>query len=206
MDYVINIENMLCQGSHEVIEDRTKERCALDKKGIGYCDPQKNTFRPIAIHTYNNKKKKVLIDFARNSTGGEPYFHPRILVMTKESRNRPKVYEEPMASGFGFDSVNDDYKIVRILRNIVRRGNDVEVYSLSSGKWKEVPINVPRITGMEFGVISLPTGSRFNIDGLMVLEERLCILASKFCTDKEIWVMKDYGVTTSWAKEYVLKR
>ena len=53
------------------------------------------------------------------------------------------------ASGFGFDSKTNDYKVVRFVTSTVQKGKPpVEVYSLSTGKWRMVtalpPIAVPR--------------------------------------------------------------
>ncbi|KAF9609948.1 hypothetical protein IFM89_019351 [Coptis chinensis] len=41
---------------------------------------------------------------------------------------------------------------------------------------------------------------------LMVLGERLCVMENSPWGEKEIWMMKDYGVHSSWAKEYVFER
>ncbi|KAF9624254.1 hypothetical protein IFM89_009162, partial [Coptis chinensis] len=38
--------------------------------------------------------------------------------------------------------------------------------------------------------------------GLRVIEERLCFIVDKTLDEFEMWVMKDYGVQGSWAKEY----
>ena len=53
--------------------------------------------------------------------------------------------------GFGFDSKTNDYKVVRVLcheghPNIPEDQPEVEVYSLSTGKWRIVTVSPPRCT------------------------------------------------------------
>ena len=53
--------------------------------------------------------------------------------------------------GFGFDSKTNDYKVVRVLcheghPNIPEDQAEVEVYSLSTGKWRIVTVSPPRCT------------------------------------------------------------
>ncbi|KAF9609927.1 hypothetical protein IFM89_019330 [Coptis chinensis] len=52
------------------------------------------------------------------------------------------------ASGFGFDSLNNEYKVVWIYRNPLEYTNDVEVYTLGSDKWRVITSNVPYISGI----------------------------------------------------------
>ncbi|THG01475.1 hypothetical protein TEA_010305 [Camellia sinensis var. sinensis] len=46
---------------------------------------------------------------------------------------------------------------------------------------------------------------RLNLD-LGVLGDELCIFDNYFSDRTEIWMMKDYGVQSSWTKQYVIKR
>ncbi|XP_074272372.1 F-box protein CPR1-like [Silene latifolia] len=55
--------------------------------------------------------------------------------------NRPKVLEHLIVYGFGYDSVNDDYKLLRILefyKNSVFVGTEYCLFSLKNNSWKYV--------------------------------------------------------------------
>ncbi|XP_074272374.1 F-box protein CPR1-like [Silene latifolia] len=57
--------------------------------------------------------------------------------------HRPKTEEHLFVYGFGYDSVNDDYKLVRILefyRNSVFVGTEVCMFSLKNYSWKYIDI------------------------------------------------------------------
>ncbi|KAL5727999.1 hypothetical protein ACHQM5_001130 [Ranunculus cassubicifolius] len=60
-----------------------------------------------------------------------------------------------------------------------------------------------------FQEVPLPCGFKLDTDKfkqyLVVLGERLCIVHTVKKEHIEIWVMKDYGVESSWVKEYVIK-
>ncbi|KAL5720559.1 hypothetical protein ACHQM5_013223 [Ranunculus cassubicifolius] len=67
----------------------------------------------------------------------------------------PKIDVNPRASGFGFDSINNEYKIIRILPNTSKvrsedeyETEDEEIYTLGSGIWREIQLttNVPSLT------------------------------------------------------------
>ncbi|KAL5717805.1 hypothetical protein ACHQM5_010769 [Ranunculus cassubicifolius] len=50
--------------------------------------------------------------------------------------------ETIIASGFGFDLVNNEYKVIRILRDHSRKGNKIEIYTLGLSNWREMETNV----------------------------------------------------------------
>ncbi|KAF9610481.1 hypothetical protein IFM89_022445, partial [Coptis chinensis] len=110
----------------------------------------------------------------------------------------PKKHIEPIASVFGFNSLSNEYKLLRILTNSSEDGNEVEVLILGSDSWREIT--------KEFQLIQMPPplskkGGRmlWSFD-LMVLGGRLCVMDGGCMGDKVVWVMKDYGVNSSWAK------
>ncbi|KAL5706787.1 hypothetical protein ACHQM5_024909 [Ranunculus cassubicifolius] len=159
----------------------------------------------------------------------------------------PKIDMVPLALGFGFDSITDDYKVIRILitkkeskieDNEVEDENVVEVFTLGSREWRQVAIEVPHIrhvlqhsgvfvngrihwlgytnTGSsevilsfnvateEFDILLLPVQllhSGFSIwRRLLVLGDCLGLYCGHY-GGRNIWVMKDYGVHDSWAKQ-----
>ncbi|KAL5727998.1 hypothetical protein ACHQM5_001129 [Ranunculus cassubicifolius] len=61
-----------------------------------------------------------------------------------------------------------------------------------------------------FQEVPLPPGFKLDTDNikqyLVVLGECLCIVHTVKKDHIEIWVMKDYGVESSWVKEYVIKQ
>ncbi|XP_026384649.1 F-box/kelch-repeat protein At3g06240-like [Papaver somniferum] len=133
---------------------------------------------------------------------------------------------------FGYDSKNDDYKL------LTRFDNLVQVYSLGLNSWKRIG-NVEFRSLRDAGVLvngdlhwlaesqdssrqivvsldmseeifkemQLPKTSvsrphRFMKVG--ALEGCLCVLGSDICLQVEVWVMQDYGVHESWTKRYVI--
>ena len=66
-----------------------------------------------------------------------------------------------VALGFGYDSLNNDYKVVRISLSTAKRPKpDVEVYSLSSDSWKRVGLGIswrPNVISYGFnGILAFP--------------------------------------------------
>ncbi|KAL5714876.1 hypothetical protein ACHQM5_016778 [Ranunculus cassubicifolius] len=187
----------------------------------------------------------------------------------------PKVELEPLGSGFGFDSLTKEYKLVRILRNPLigawiekkygnkkcqvedvnevpmKYVNEVEIYTLGSGSWREshLSINIPGlvITGMKIGCVllngclhwvlhvmresddescrvilsfnlaaeefklidmppSLREPKRSSRSHLIVLDDHLCIIDGDLFHDKDVWVMKVYGLHSTWDKTYVFRK
>ncbi|KAF9612210.1 hypothetical protein IFM89_038632 [Coptis chinensis] len=60
----------------------------------------------------------------------------------------PKNHIRPIASGFGFDSLNNVYKVLRILSDSSENVSEVEVYTFGSDCWRVVALNVPYISDM----------------------------------------------------------
>ena len=67
-----------------------------------------------------------------------------------------------VAHGFGYDSLNNDYKVVRISRTCAKPmlPPEVEVYSLSSNSWKRVGLEIswrPNVISYSFnGILAFP--------------------------------------------------
>ncbi|KAF9609945.1 hypothetical protein IFM89_019348 [Coptis chinensis] len=127
----------------------------------------------------------------------------------------PKKHIDPIASGFGFDSLNNEYKLLRILRNFSEDGNEVEIFNLANLKTtkddKCIVILSFNVAIEDFNLIELPPLRNIRGRGLidfefMVLGEHLCVIEDASWCEKEVWMMKDYGVHSSWAKEYVFER
>ncbi|KAL5720898.1 hypothetical protein ACHQM5_013526 [Ranunculus cassubicifolius] len=250
-----------------------------------------------------------LVCFSPERCGYEPNVYYVVNPITRDYvllPNSPKIYLRPVGSRFGFDSVKNEYKLVRILQNYseaisegeyendddenevkdeiendddenaaedendekkskkyvndgdkvnhqkeVEYGNAVEIYTLGSGTWREIQLttDVPTltVTGMrqsnvcvngclhwtpyvdidskqcntimsfhlskeEFNLIRMPPvgrergGEFLRSFDLIVLCEQLCLVDGGFRGDKDIWVMKRYGVHSSWVKEYVFQQ
>ncbi|KAF9626452.1 hypothetical protein IFM89_034386 [Coptis chinensis] len=154
----------------------------------------------------------------------------------------PKNHTPSLVNGFGYDSVNDECKVFRILENGEKF--EAEVFTLGSNSWRLIE-NLPNVfffpslvlrklynvfmndslhwltqknndfkivvfnVGREVvNVFQIPRESKDAIRGFGVLGERLCVIGgSDFHSDDLIvWVMKEYGVESSWAKECVINR
>ncbi|KAL4613980.1 hypothetical protein ACB092_07G022000 [Castanea dentata] len=128
--------------------------------------------------------------------------------------------------GFGFDSKTNDYKVVRFvtLKEKGQKGKsppEVEVYSLSTGKWRMVtaspPIGAARGREQEafvngalhwvFREIALPKLSDQNGDeywvrvSISAYGNSLALFQQGFSIHRlSIWVMKDYADASSWTK------
>ncbi|KAF9624404.1 hypothetical protein IFM89_011329 [Coptis chinensis] len=110
--------------------------------------------------------------------------------------------------------VNNEYKVVRILRAGSRNGNEVEVHTLGRNclHWvakveshhSKVILSFDLATE-EFSIIQPPSDGIMGLMPLMVFRKCLCLIDGDLFSDKEIWVMKDYGIERSWVKEFVLE-
>ena len=146
--------------------------------------------------------------------------------------------------GFGFDSKNNDYKVVRVLfhiqTDIPEYQCEVEVYSLSTGEWRMVTVSLPNcdlflhtkqkgsvngalhwlasrqtddhnihhfisvfdLVGEVFQEIVLPEIIHtLDIANISVYGNSIAVVLTKGHTvHQNIWVMKEYGVVSSWTK------
>ncbi|KAF6145016.1 hypothetical protein GIB67_013367 [Kingdonia uniflora] len=155
-----------------------------------------------------------------------------------------------IVSGFGFDRVNNQYKVVRMLYDkleYVSEGSidfklEGEIYTLGSNTWRslgEVPyplrgkysqafvngalhwmtceyigLDVPELiisfdtSSEKFKVVTPPPsfnpGWSSHRMSLAELGGFLCLCDFKSYDHFDIWMMKDYGVESSWTKEYVI--
>ncbi|XP_034199602.1 F-box/kelch-repeat protein At3g23880-like [Prunus dulcis] len=110
----------------------------------------------------------------------------------------PLITHEPHAQpspkyGFGYDSTNDDYKLVGIIRKPANEYGYVTILTLdlASEKYREFSIPVDRIDNIE----------RSGPD-LDVLGDHMCIRVNRFMCRSEAWIMKEYGGTESWSLLY----
>jgi F-box interacting protein len=148
--------------------------------------------------------------------------------------------------GFGFDSKNRDYKVVRMLchihMGIPKYQCEVEVYSLCTGEWRMVTVSPPKfvlfggekatgsvngalhwlafretddhnvhrfilvfdLVGEVFQEIVLPEIIHtLDLANISVYGNSIAFLLLKGCLNvgrQIIWVMKEYGVVSSWTK------
>ncbi|KAI8551283.1 hypothetical protein RHMOL_Rhmol06G0173400 [Rhododendron molle] len=129
------------------------------------------------------------------------------------------------ALGFGFDSMSNDYKVVRVSYSGGEDGfwvpPNVEIYAVCVngnvhwvGYKRVSPVTrgcfvvVFDLGGEVFGEVELPGSLVHEFPSNMmvsVMDECLSVLVydkraySKQCT---VWVMKEYGVAESWSKQY----
>ncbi|XP_050365992.1 F-box protein CPR1-like [Argentina anserina] len=161
-------------------------------------------------------------------------------------------FEQPAGAGkryygFGYDSTDDDYKLVRVVVfGFDGVSSEVKIYSLKSNSWKKIQ-GLPRIE--DFGMLSLRLSSWNGVlhwlmchkldeqthrlvtldlaterydelpiphynDGpqltLGVLGEEYLYVSLHYRPEAEsilnsrndVWIMKEYGVATSWTKLY----
>ncbi|KAL7103079.1 hypothetical protein ACP275_08G158700 [Erythranthe tilingii] len=154
----------------------------------------------------------------------------------------PAAYHSKATYGFGYDSRNDDYKVVRVLefRRTVTHifmASEVKIYSLKSDSWRRieplpypiqsswgswrvhvngvlhsvvrgsVPENESRImcfsleTEKHHRTMMIPNGNRLRggVVGLNLIDDCLSVV----CLSRSgvgVWVMKEYGVDSSWIK------
>ncbi|KMT15686.1 hypothetical protein BVRB_3g056720 [Beta vulgaris subsp. vulgaris] len=143
-----------------------------------------------------------------------------------------------VASAFGYDEKNDDYKIVYVWywkEDYDQVGLEGMIYSLRLGSWKRLdPPDVgAQWTNIGFGVLNnclnfyannhdvkmiisfnlhdeewsqmdFPNlDEKYKVNNVFVLEgciSTLITVPERNCSDQQLWVMKEYGVTSSWTK------
>ncbi|CAB4293725.1 unnamed protein product [Prunus armeniaca] len=113
----------------------------------------------------------------------------------------------PGKYGFGFSSISNVYKVVRIMSPI--KGSEVQamVLNVGSGIWRDIGASVN-----SFGITALPRVATppCSLDlkktrvQLGVLKGWLCLIISSR-VKINVWVMKDYGVKESWTKEHEIR-
>ncbi|XP_028058835.1 F-box/kelch-repeat protein At3g23880-like [Camellia sinensis] len=74
--------------------------------------------------------------------------------------------------GFGYDSSNDDYKVVRISN--FNDSLEVKIYSLRTDSWRKLLV--------------------------WALKGNLCVVCEDTFTFYDVWVMNEYGKKESWTK------
>ncbi|XP_059670006.1 F-box/kelch-repeat protein At3g23880-like [Cornus florida] len=140
--------------------------------------------------------------------------------------------------GFGFDPVTDDYKVVRIVYPGDRTLPQVDIFSLRTGRWRNIShlglqytisdlapqaclngavhwlaegwVIVSFHMGNEvFSEIVVPDGSGFGSPGSSSLvakfQESLSLIHVQTTSSNFnccIWVMKEYGISESWTKQF----
>ncbi|ONI26433.1 hypothetical protein PRUPE_1G024400 [Prunus persica] len=129
--------------------------------------------------------------------------------------------------GLGYDSVNDDYKLVGMV--VDDRSVQVQIYSLKSNSWKRIQ-NGPLFSNISLGrprimfcngamswliVNNEVDGNRYIIQTLnlatIIRTVSLEVLGGCLClcvyvpTGHAVWIMKEYGVTESWTLLYCLE-
>ncbi|KAF9615328.1 hypothetical protein IFM89_022979 [Coptis chinensis] len=120
---------------------------------------------------------------------------------------------EALVTGFGYDSVSEVFKVIRILE--VLEGNKcctiTEVFNFGSGKWRcirKVPFNFNKknvnvVLNVALHWIGSPWTENFSLY-LSVLGGRLHLVHTLNRKHIKVWVMKKYGVKSSWVKKYVV--
>ncbi|KAI9100786.1 hypothetical protein K1719_024148 [Acacia pycnantha] len=142
--------------------------------------------------------------------------------MTCKKRDLQHYAKYDVCFGFGFDSKNNDYKVVRLMN--VRSEQEtplVEVYSLVSHSWKRITVRVPQslfnydclppvFVNETFQELMLPQELNLRqcrVSRLLVVEggHSLAVVVDRTVTHRgrwvrDIWVMKEYGMNESWTQ------
>ncbi|KAL5727731.1 hypothetical protein ACHQM5_000891 [Ranunculus cassubicifolius] len=189
---------------------------------------------------------------------GKPYFVCNPVTGEHMVIPKPPLWDvEDVVNGFGYDTVKEVFKFVRVIKVVENAEKCVTVaqlYNFSTGKWRLIP-EVPYVfkdkeneesnvcvngalhwlgcpvdkSGDSESIISfrfdseefkqlllpIPTSDRdcFGFRGtvrrfdqyLVVLGEFLCVVHEFRQEEIEVWIMKKYGLQSSWVKEYSIK-
>ncbi|KAF9597184.1 hypothetical protein IFM89_016325 [Coptis chinensis] len=107
----------------------------------------------------------------------------------------PKIGYQPMASGVGFDSLNNQYKMSQILSNALGYGNEVEVFIMGSDGWRVNSTNIPYVSEMNRFHVLLNECIHW-VANSTVDDGQQCVTTRDY-GERETWVMKEYGVLGS---------
>ncbi|BFG13993.1 hypothetical protein CerSpe_002670 [Prunus speciosa] len=161
--------------------------------------------------------------------GGIALWNPSIQKLKKI----PEPYAQPpppeLDYGFGYDSTNDDYKLVQIVElaneEDIVVSHQVSVYSLKANSWKrsqDIPssgyvfsvdpqckIVTLDLASEKYRVFPIPV-DRVDIEDLYkpdlkILGDYLCICLN-FRSRRDVWIMKEFGETESWSLLYSIDR
>ncbi|KAL6292108.1 hypothetical protein ACE6H2_000250 [Prunus campanulata] len=128
--------------------------------------------------------------------GGIALWNPSIQKLKKI----PEPYAQPpppeLDYGFGYDSTNDDYKLVQIVElaneEDIVVSHQVSVYSLKANSWKRSQ-DIPS-SGYVFSV---------GFCDIVFLNGALGWL---MWSRRDVWIMKEFGETESWSLLYSIDR
>ncbi|MFS7917732.1 putative F-box associated interaction domain-containing protein [Helianthus anomalus] len=105
----------------------------------------------------------------------------------------------------GYDHVNDDYKVVRLIQTGVGvwLNSKVFVYSRKLNVWQSLEQRFPYHFSLALCQGQVPHPECFNtgvITRLGVLGGCLCVIHYRELRSVNVWVMGEYGVKESWSK------
>ncbi|XP_071939119.1 F-box protein CPR1-like [Coffea arabica] len=124
-------------------------------------------------------------------------------------------FEYYISWGFGYDEINDDYKVAAVVCVVDDHGepsgSEVKVYSTKSETWRSIG-DFQGVYPLEeygmYGQIKKPKcdeDSESELEStLNVFQGCLCLLCDENDDHTDVWIMKEYGVTESWTKVFTI--
>ncbi|KAL6344426.1 hypothetical protein AAG906_039682 [Vitis piasezkii] len=114
----------------------------------------------------------------------------------------PNVLDFLGCHGFGYDSFADDYKIFVVSMLDPNIETVVDVFSLKSNKWKRIQEkHHTRVAYMSYDPIhDFDTIMAFDFEKEQFRELAIPREEEESIYPSKMWVMKEYGVDTSWSK------
>ncbi|KAK1367172.1 F-box domain-containing protein [Heracleum sosnowskyi] len=119
---------------------------------------------------------------------------------------RPFDIDPSFLCGFGYDAVNDDYKVLRILRpdRPDLAGSKLRLWVLKAAYQFLLLILPLKIVARE---VPMPAVQYKNPNklSLCIFAESLCVLILYPSIRMDVWSMKEYGIGNSWCKLFSLE-
>jgi F-box interacting protein len=161
--------------------------------------------------------------------------HKKVPFNPVEEKHRLGGLGDGFHFAFGYDPVNNDYKLLKIIKFVgLKYDRRSKVYSMKANSWRRLEDQLPykeRFTisspqpvftnGAFHWLVESITGARtlltmdlttekfevqtlpfklHSLGNLVVLEGSLCVSAYTQARDIDFWMMKEYGVTSSWSR------
>ncbi|KAM7473308.1 hypothetical protein LguiB_020551 [Lonicera macranthoides] len=117
--------------------------------------------------------------------------------------------------GFGIDHISNDYKIVRLANTYLILDGvlelltllEVELFELSTSSWRNINVVSFDMRNDTLGVVMAPPCAQNSQDWcacIILFGESLSIFHRDVDHSCCLWVMKEYGVGSSWMKQFTI--
>nr|XP_023924673.1 F-box protein CPR1-like [Quercus suber] len=155
--------------------------------------PMKNHHPPL-LRCVNMSTQQIHgLVFVHSNTGELAIWNPLIRRYRKLPTLEKTCPSTMIALGFGYDTRNDDYKVMRVVQ-FLNKEFDVKMYSLKSKSWKNIKEQWPKKGWTR-------SSKSVSVNGAL----HWLVAEHKQSPDNDVWLMEEYGEGSSWTRVYKIE-